>query len=298
VIDPAAAGRIAVERRQARAEVKNAINSGARNPLEVARTAWDDPESIEASLRMPEFIQSFRGIGPDRCEAILATLGVSSRKRLGGLGIRQIETVGEWLRNRVHASGTDIPTGRLIVVAGPTAVGKGTVLARIREQHPDLHFSVSATTRQPRTGEVDGVHYYFVSNAEFDQLIERGEMLEWALVHGVNRYGTPRQPILDAIGRGQSVILEIDIQGARLVKRAMPEAVLVFLAPPSWDELVRRLKGRGTEDEAEQLRRLQTAEAEFAAQHEFDVVIVNDVVDDAAQAVVELMTEHQSKRRG
>jgi guanylate kinase len=298
VIDPAAAGRIAVERRQARAEVKHAINSGARNPLEVARTAWDDPESIEASLRMPEFLQSFRGIGPDRCEAILATLGVSSRKRLGGLGIRQIETVGEWLRTRVHGSASDIPTGRLIVVAGPTAVGKGTVLARIREQHPDLHFSVSATTRQPRAGEVDGVHYYFVSNSEFDRLIERGEMLEWALVHGVNRYGTPRQPILDAIGRGQSVILEIDIQGARLVKRAMPEAVLVFLAPPSWDELVRRLKGRGTEDEAEQLRRLQTAEAEFAAQHEFDVVIVNDVVDDAAQAVVELMSEHQSKRRG
>jgi guanylate kinase len=298
VIDPAAAGRIAVERRQARAEVKHAINSGARNPLEVARTAWDDPESIEASLRMPEFLQSFRGIGPDRCEAILATLGVSSRKRLGGLGIRQIETVGEWLRTRVHGSASDIPTGRLIVVAGPTAVGKGTVLARIREQHPDLHFSVSATTRQPRAGEVDGVHYYFVSNSEFDRLIERGEMLEWALVHGVNRYGTPRQPILDAIGRGQSVILEIDIQGARLVKRAMPEAVLVFLAPPSWDELVRRLKGRGTEDEAEQHRRLQTAEAEFAAQHEFDVVIVNDVVDDAAQAVVELMSEHQSKRRG
>ncbi len=298
MIDPAAAGRIAVERRRARAEVKQAITSGTRDPLEVARTAWDDADSIEASLRMPEFIQSFRGIGPDRCDAILTGLGVSPRKRLGGLGVRQIEVVGDWLRSRTAATGPDIPTGRLIVVAGPTAVGKGTVLSRIREQYPDVHFSVSATTRQPRQGELDGVHYYFVTNAEFDQLIERGEMLEWALVHGVNRYGTPRQPILDAIGRGQSVILEIDIQGARLVKRAMPEAVLVFLAPPTWDELVRRLQGRGTEDEAEQQRRLQTAEAEFAAQHEFDVVIVNDVVDDAAQAVVELMTEHQSKRRG
>lgn len=298
MIDPTSAGRIAVERRRARAEIKTAINSGARDPLEVARTAWDDSDSLEASLRVPEFIQSFRGIGPDRCDTILRSLGISPRKRLGGLGNRQIEALGDWLRERGATQGRNNATGKLIVVAGPTAVGKGTVLARIREQFPDVHFSVSATTRQPREGERDGVHYFFVSNTEFDDLIARGEMLEWALVHGVNRYGTPRKPILEAIRRGQSVILEIDIQGARLVKRAMPEAVLVFLAPPSWDELVRRLKGRGTEDEAEQTRRLQTAEAEFAAQHEFDVVIVNDVVDVAAQAVVELMTEHQSKRRG
>ncbi len=176
------------------------------------------------------------------------------------------------------------------MVAGPTAVGKGTVVARIRERHPDVRFSVSATTREPRPGEVDGIHYYFVSNEEFDRLVADNEMLEWAIVHGQNRYGTPRRPILDAIEAGDSIILEIDIQGARQVKAAMPEAILVFLLPPSWDELVRRLQSRGTEDAEEQARRLETAKVEFDAQHEFDETIVNDDVDTAAEAVVQLMS--------
>ena len=146
--------------------------------------------------------------------------------------------------------------GRLIVLAGPTAVGKGTVAAWVREHHPEIYMSVSATTRAPRPGEVDGQHYHFVSAEEFDRLIATDGLLEWATVHGVNRYGTPRAAVEARLAAGESVLLEIDLQGARQVRARMPEAFLVFLAPPSWDELVRRLVGRGTESEAERERRL------------------------------------------
>jgi guanylate kinase len=217
---------------------------------------------------------------------------ISDRKRLGALGRHQVERLTAWLLAR-RATGKIAPTrGRLIVVAGPTAVGKGTVVARIRDKHPEVRFSVSATTRAPRPGESDGVHYIFVSNQEFDRMVAAEQMLEWAVVHGQNRYGTPRAPIVEALDRGDSIILEIDIQGARQVKDAMPEAILVFLLPPSWEELVRRLESRGTEDRAEQARRLETARTELAAQDEFDETIVNDDVDRAAEAVVHLMTNH------
>jgi guanylate kinase len=174
-------------------------------------------------------------------------------------------------------------------LAGPTAVGKGAVSAYIRENYPEVHFSVSATTRPPRPGEDDGVHYYFVSDAEFDRKIAAGELLEWAIVHNSYRYGTPRPPIDEALDQGRSVLLEIDLQGARAVRSVMPEARLVFLLPPSWDELVRRLIGRGTETPAEQQRRLDTARVELAAQDEFDFKVVNHEVSQAAQEVVELM---------
>lgn len=288
--DPREASAIAVEKRRARAAVKKAIESGVRDPLEVARHAWDDESSVEATLRVSEFLDAIRGIGPLKRDRILAELEIHPRKRLGFLGRRQVETLGEWLRARPNTNSAPEATGRLIVVAGPTAVGKGTVVARIREKHPDIRFSVSATTRPPRPGEVDGVHYFFVSDDEFDRLVRDGDMLEWAVVHGVHRYGTPKRPILEALNSGASIILEIDIQGARQVKNSMPEAVLVFLLPPSWDELVRRLTSRGTESPAEQARRLETAKVEFDAQFEFDETIVNDDVDEAADAVVSLMS--------
>lgn len=177
----------------------------------------------------------------------------------------------------------------LLVLAGPTAVGKGTVARYIVEHHPDVLLSVSATTRSPRPGEVDGVHYYFLTDAEFDELIANGEMLEYAVVHGNHRYGTPKAPVEAALAANKLVLLEIDIQGARQVKHAMPQATTVFLAPPSWEELVRRLEGRGTENAEEQARRLETAKQELAAQTEFDQVIVNDEVAKCAGKVVELM---------
>ncbi len=177
----------------------------------------------------------------------------------------------------------------LLVLAGPTAVGKGTVARYIIENNLDVMLSVSATTRAPRAGEVDGQHYFFLTDSEFDALIAAGQMLEYAVVHGKHRYGTPKAPVEAALEAGKIVLLEIDIQGARQVKQAMPEATTVFLAPPSWDELVRRLQGRGTESPEDQAVRLETAKTELAAQSEFDQVIVNDEVAKCASKVVELM---------
>jgi len=155
---------------------------------------------------------------------------------------------------------------RLTVLSGPTAVGKGTVVTRLIQLHPEIFVSISVTTRAPRPGEIDGVHYHFVSDDQFDGLIADGALLEWAVVHGVQRYGTPLAPVMQALAAGRPALLEIDLQGARQVKASLPEARFVFLAPPSWQELVRRLVGRGTESAAQRERRLETAPAELAAQ--------------------------------
>lgn len=181
------------------------------------------------------------------------------------------------------------PPGRVVVVSGPTAVGKGTVVSALRAAHPELIVSVSCTTRPPRPGEVDGYHYHFVSPAEFDRLIATDGLLEWAEVHGVHRYGTPRAPVEKAVAEGHPVVLEIDLQGARQVKRSWPGALFVFLAPPSWDELVHRLVGRGTESASERERRLETARGEMAARSEFDHTIVNREVGQAVDELVALL---------
>jgi guanylate kinase len=180
-------------------------------------------------------------------------------------------------------------SNRLIVIAGPTAVGKGTVVDYILKNYPDIHLSVSATTREPRPGEVDGKSYFFISHEEFESLIKADQMLEFAVVHGINKYGTPRKPVEEALARGIHVILEIDIQGARQVKKSMPEATTIFIAPPSWDILVERLQSRGTESTEEQQNRLETAKAELASQSEFDYVVINDEVARCAAEVVELI---------
>lgn len=183
------------------------------------------------------------------------------------------------------AQSLDMPRGRVVVVAGPTAVGKGTVTRRLLEKHPEVYLSVSATTRDPRPGEVDGIHYFFWSPERFDDAVKDGDMLEWALVHGRNRYGTPRSAVEAARAEGRAVILEIDLEGARQVRASMPDARFVFLAPPSWDVLVERLVGRGTESPEEQERRLETARVEMAAEEEFDVTIVNDDLDETVDAL-------------
>ena len=182
---------------------------------------------------------------------------------------------------------------RLVVLAGPTAVGKGSVAGEIREHHPEVWISVSATTRPPRPGEQDGVHYWFVSEEEFSRMVAAGEMLEWAVVHKAARYGTPRRAVETMLEEGRPALLEIDLQGARQVRESMPEALFVFLKPPSWEELVRRLTGRGTESAAEQARRLETALDELAAEEEFDVTIVNHEVHAAAEELVALMVDQQ-----
>ncbi|MDX5399513.1 MAG: guanylate kinase [Actinomycetes bacterium] len=188
-----------------------------------------------------------------------------------------------------HGGGRGAPAGRLVVLAGPTAVGKGTVAGYIREHHPEIWISVSATTREPRPGEVHGRHYWFVSDEEFDELVEDDQLLEWAVVHKRARYGTPRKPVEEALAAGRPALLEIDLQGARQVRRTMPEALFVFLAPPSWEELVRRLVGRGTETPEERERRLETAREELAAEGEFDVTVVNTEVHAAGEELVALV---------
>lgn len=175
------------------------------------------------------------------------------------------------------------------MLAGPTAVGKGSVSAAIRKRHPEVWISVSVTTRPPRPGEVDGVHYGFVDDRRFDELVERDELLEWAVVHQTARYGTPRVPVDEAVAEGRLALLEIDLQGARQVRESMPDALFVFLAPPSWEELVRRLVGRGTESDEQRVRRLETAVREMAAEPEFDVTVVNTAVHAATEELVGLM---------
>lgn len=177
----------------------------------------------------------------------------------------------------------------LTVIAGPTAVGKGTVVRYILDHFHNMHLSISATTRAPRPGEQNEKDYFFVSPQEFEDMISKGELLEWATVHGKHNYGTPRKPIEEALASGKQVILEIDIQGAKQVRAVMPDAKLVFIAPPSWDELVNRLRSRGTESESEMAVRLDTAKAELAEQDFFDHVVINEDVATCAQNIVDLM---------
>lgn len=180
--------------------------------------------------------------------------------------------------------------GRVVVLSGPSAVGKSTVVRCLRERIPDLHFSVSVTTRAPRPGEIDGVDYSFVTAEQFGELIAGGALLEWADIHGgLHRSGTPAQPVRDAIAAGRPVLIEVDLAGARAVKTAMPEVLTVFLAPPSWEELQSRLVERGTETPEAVERRLATARAELAAQDDFDTVVVNGQLESACAELVSLL---------
>ncbi|QPK82426.1 guanylate kinase [Corynebacterium qintianiae] len=182
------------------------------------------------------------------------------------------------------------PRGRLVVLAGPSAVGKSTVVHRLRSDVPNLYFSVSMTTRAPRPGEVDGKDYFFVSAEDFQRNIDAGEMLEWADIHGgLQRSGTPAQPVRAALAKGRPVLVEVDLVGARNIKALMPDAETVFLAPPSWEVLVERLTGRGTESADVIERRLATARQELEAQGEFDNVVVNGNVEDAVAAIAGIL---------
>ncbi|WP_191499847.1 guanylate kinase [Mycobacterium simulans] len=205
------------------------------------------------------------------------------------------------MRLRLTPAGDQAPvsggpgTGRVVVLSGPSAVGKSTVVRCLRERIPKLHFSVSATTRVPRAGEVDGVDYHFVSPGRFQELIDRGELLEWAEIHGgLHRSGTLAEPVRAATASGVPVLIEVDLAGARAIKNAMPEAITVFLAPPSWEDLEARLVGRGTETPDVIRRRLDTARIEMAAQGDFDEVVVNSRLESACAELVSLLVSNLS----
>ncbi|KIC57354.1 guanylate kinase [Microbacterium hominis] len=287
-VDRVAASRRAVAARRERAALKHDVAMRVITPQELLQRALDAPDSPAGAMRITEFLTALPAIGEGKRDRVLAELEIAPVKRLGGLGTRQRAALTAWLDGRFPPLQPRSGRSRLIVLAGPTAVGKGTVAAYIKDHHPEILLSVSATTRAPRPGEVDGEHYFFVDDAGFDALIADDALLEHATVHNAFRYGTPRAPIEKALAEGRTVLLEIDLQGARQVRAAAPDATLVFLTPPSWDELVNRLVGRGTEGPEERARRLKTAKVELAAQGEFDYRVVNDDVARAAAEIAAL----------
>ncbi|MFT4214728.1 MAG: guanylate kinase [Microbacterium sp.] len=287
-VDRVAAAHAAVAARRERAAIKRDLTMRIVTPQEITRRAFAAPDSPVGMMRVREFLTALPAIGESKRDRILAELRISPIKHLGGLGKRQRPIFMDFLDERFPPVTPRARRSRLIVLAGPTAVGKGTVASHIKEHHPEILLSVSATTRKPRPGEVDGEHYFFVDDAEFDRMIAEGELLEHATVHNAFRYGTPKAPIDRALAEGRTVLLEIDLQGARQVRRHHRSATLVFLLPPTWEELVNRLVGRGTEDAEERSRRLKTAKRELAAQSEFDYLVVNDDVARAAAEVAAL----------
>ena len=182
--------------------------------------------------------------------------------------------------------------GLLILISGPSGTGKGTVCDLLRQEHPEISYSISATTRQPRPGEQDGVNYYFYTKEKFREMIDQGQLLEWAEVYG-NFYGTPKQKVLDRLDAGEDILLEIDTQGALNVMKVMPEGLFIFLLPPSLEELAARLKGRGTETEESLHRRLGAAVDEIKLATKYRYVVVNDKVEDAEETIANIIeAEH------
>jgi guanylate kinase len=268
----------AKESRQIRAAVKARVKSGELSITDVV-TMSKDVEAI-AKMRVLELVESMNGVGKIRGKSILERLGISLTRRIQGLGRHQLES----LENEFKIP-SGLPPGKLVVLSGPGGVGKSTVAKVLKDSSP-FFVSVSATTRAPRFNEVNGIDYHFYSNEEFDAAIASSEFLEWAEFAG-NRYGTPRKAVEDSLREGKSVLLEIEIAGAKQVKAKVPEAILVFLEPPTWEELVSRLEGRGTDSPERRAARLALAQEEMAAASFFDKVLINDQVDGVVASLIE-----------
>ncbi len=278
----AAADALAARRR--RSAVRASLAEGTLSVSDVLDAAAT--EDALARLPVLTLLESLPGIGPARAAVLMERAGIAATRRVRGLGVRQRALLLDLLGARGTVAAT--PIAPLVVLAGPSGVGKSTVVDRVIELDPQVWVSVSVTTRAPRSGEVDGDDDTFVASDRFDQLVAAGQVLEWAEVAG-NCYGTPREPVEVRRSAGVPVLLEIELQGARQVRATVPDATLVFLAPPSWEELVRRLTGRGTESPEVVERRLQTARVELAAEGEFDRTVVNTEVESAARSVLAIL---------
>lgn len=266
--------------RKRRAEVKIMIKNGEFSVVTILEMAKSD-EAV-AKMRVKELLESLSGVGKVRAQSLMERLNISPTRRIQGLGRLQIKQLREEFMKSDHA----IKPGKLIVLSGPGGVGKSTVAQKLREAG-DFWVSVSATTRSPRNNEVDGKDYLFVSDDEFTRMIKADEFLEWAEFAG-NRYGTPQEKVEQALLLGRNVLLEIEIAGARQVKAHLPQSILVFLEPPTWEELVARLEGRGTDSPERRAERLKLAQEELAAASFFDVVLTNDQVESVVGKLIEL----------
>jgi guanylate kinase len=266
--------------RQVRAAVKARVKSGEISLAAVLELA-ESNEAI-AKMRVAELLESFAGVGKVRALATLDRLDISQTRRIQGLGVAQRQNLLREFPDRAAAA----QRGKLLVLSGPGGVGKSTV-AKLLRQKKNFWVSVSATTRTARHNEVDGEDYYFYSNDEFDSAIKSALFLEWAEFAG-NRYGTPRKPVEDALRDGKNVLLEIEIAGAKQVKESAPEAILVFLQPPSWEELVSRLEGRGTDSPERRAARLALAQEELAQSSFFDLSLVNERVEEVVERLIGL----------
>jgi guanylate kinase len=270
----------AAQFRKERAEVKSSI---ARSEITIFDAINDHRESIRR-MRVLDLLAAVPGVGKSRASNIMERRAISPTRRIGGLGPLQLMA----LRKELAVGKTDPVRGNLIVLSGPGGVGKSTITSALRGD-PRFWVSVSATTREPRPNEKEGVDYFFYSEEKFQSMIDTGEFLEWAEFAG-SRYGTPRIPVDEWRNVGKHVILEIEIDGARQVRKTDPTSRSVFIAPPDWDELVRRLTSRGTDSPERRAARLALAEAEMAASSEFDFTLVNDQVDTLIARLIPLAT--------
>lgn len=272
------AGQRAIAARRDRASMKIDIANRTKTIFD----AINDPRQGIQRMRVSELLAAVPGVGTRRTFLLMEKLKISEGRRIGGLGPNQIAALREeFILNKLEQG-----VGSLIVMSGPGGVGKSTITNHLRD-NPSIWVSVSATTRQPRENEREGIDYFFLTDEKFDQMIAADKFLEWAEFAG-NRYGTPREPVEHARNLGKNVLLEIEIAGARQVRSKSPESVLVFISPPSWEELVNRLENRGTDSPERRAARLALAEEEMAAAGDFDHILVNHSVEGVAEQLLSL----------
>ncbi|MGA0865912.1 MAG: guanylate kinase [Candidatus Nanopelagicaceae bacterium] len=281
----------AIAARRERAEIKKLLRDGGISLREVL----GNPTPAISRLRVVELLESLPHFGPVRSSQLMEKIGISTSRRIAGLGVRQrrelLEILERSLSSKLLSTLSAVSTafyGRLLVISGPGGVGKSTVTRELT-RYEDFFLSVSVTTRAPRREEVDGVHYHFVSRQEFEARIANNEFMEWAEFAG-NLYGTLESDVQRERLAGKHVVLEIELQGARQVKKVHPEAILIFISPPSWEELEGRIRSRGTDSEARIAERLTIAQEEMVASKEFDHVLVNTQVAEVVDRLVALAT--------